>query len=148
MDRVYIHCTRLHKRQAVQQVVQASQQQQWGNLTTQTDNNLLHIQRVTGMVRKVRHELKNCVRTETLHGALDAMYGRLKLLEYASNLLPAGLASNQFVNHVVAISRQPAATPKRQPLKRKHQNVFLTPVRRPPRIAGTPLYETDANLLR
>ena len=87
---------------------------------TQTDNNLLHIQRVTGTVRKVCHELKNCVRTETLHGALDAMYGRLKLLEYASNLLPAGLASNQFVNHVVAISRQPAATPKRQPLKRKH----------------------------
>ena len=35
---------------------------------TQTDNNLLHIQRVTGTVRKVRRELKNCVRTETLHG--------------------------------------------------------------------------------
>ena len=73
-----------------------------GGLTTQTDNNVLHIQRVTGTVRKVRRELKNCVRTETLHGALDAMYGCLKLLEYASNLLPAGLASNQFVNHVVA----------------------------------------------
>ena len=41
---------------------------------TQTDNNLLHIQRVTGTVRKVRHELKNCVRTETLHGALDVQY--------------------------------------------------------------------------
>ena len=38
------------------------------------------------------------------------------------NLLPTGLASDQFVNHVVAISRQPVATPKRQPLKRKHQN--------------------------
>ena len=64
------------------------------------------------------------------------------------NLLPTGLASDQFVNHVVAISRQPAATPKRQPLKRKHRNMCLTPVRRSPRIAGTPLYEMDANLLR
>ena len=64
------------------------------------------------------------------------------------NLLPAGLASNQFVNHVVATSRQPAATPKRQPLGRKHQDRFLAPVRRPPRIAGPPLYETGANLLR
>ena len=87
-----------------------------GDLTTQTDNNLLHTQRVTGTVRKVRRELKNCVRTEGLHayGALGAVhgavYGRPKSLEYASNLLPAGLASNQIVNHVVAISRQPAAT--------------------------------------
>ena len=40
---VCIHCTRLHKRQAVQQVAQASQQQQWGDLATQTDNNPLHI---------------------------------------------------------------------------------------------------------
>ena len=47
VDRVYIHCTRLHKRQAVQQVVQASQQQQWGIFATETDNNLLHIQSVT-----------------------------------------------------------------------------------------------------
>ena len=32
-------------------------------------------------MRKVRRELKNCVRTETLHGApwLDALHGRLKL---------------------------------------------------------------------
>jgi hypothetical protein len=148
VDRVYIHCTRLHNRQAVQRVELASQQQQWGNLTTQTDNNLLQIQCVTGTVRKVRRELKNCVRMETLESALDAVYGRLKLLEYAFNLLPTGLASDQFVNHVVAISRQPAATPKRQPLKRKHQNMCLTPVRRSPRIAGTPLYEMDANLLR
>ena len=101
-------CIRLHKRPTgVQQVVdaQASQQQQWGNLTTQTDNNLLQIQRVTGTVRKVHRELKNCVRMETLESALDAVYGRLKSLEYAFNLLPAGLASDQFVNHVVAISR-------------------------------------------
>ena len=148
VDRVYIHCTRLHNRQAVQRVELASQQQQWGNLTTQTDNNLLQIQCVTGTVRKVRRELKNCVRMETLESALDAVYGRLKSLEYAFNLLPTGLAFDQFVNHVVAISRQPAATPKRQPLKRKHQNMCLTPVRRSPRIAGTPLYEMDANLLR
>ena len=40
VDRVYIRCTRLHNRQAAQQVVQASQQQQLGDLTTQTDNNL------------------------------------------------------------------------------------------------------------
>ena len=148
VDRVYIHCNRLHNRQATQRVELASQQQQCGNLATQTDNNLVQIQRITGTVRKVRRALKNCVQMETLESALDAVFGRLKSLEYAFNLLPAGLASDQFVNHVVAISRQPAATPKRQPLKRKQQNMFLTPVRRSPRIAGTPLYEADANLLR
>ena len=65
---------------------------------------------------KVRRGLENCVQTEGLHGALGAVHGRLKSLECAFNLLPAGLASNQFVNHVVATSRRPAATPKRQPL--------------------------------
>ena len=96
---------------------------------------------------KVRRGLGNCVQTEGLHGALGAVHGRLKSLECAFNLLPAGLASDQFVNHVVAISRQSAATPKRQPLKGKHQNMCLTPVRRSPRIAGAPLYEMDVKLM-
>ena len=51
---------------------------------------------VGGTVRKVRRELKNCVRTERLHGVLDTMYGRLKSLEYKFNLLLAQLASNHF----------------------------------------------------
>ena len=80
--------------------------------------------------------------------ALDAVYGRTKSLEYAFNLLPAGLVSNQFRDHVVDISRQSAASPRRQPLKRRLPNMFLTPVRRSPRIAGTPHYETDANLMK
>ena len=102
---------------------------------------------LSDMMRKVRSELKNCVQTERLHGALGAVYGRIESLEYAFNLLPAGLASNHFVDHLVAISRQPAAAPKRQPLKRRRPDMFLTPVRRPPRVAGTPLYGTDANLM-
>ena len=48
---------------------------------------------LSDMMRKVRSELKNCVQTERLHGALGAVYGRIESLEYAFNLLPAGLAS-------------------------------------------------------
>ena len=67
------------------------------------NNNLLDIQRVIaiGTVRKVRRELKNCVRTERLHGALDTVHGPLKSMEYAFNLLRLGLPLTNLSTRVV-----------------------------------------------
>jgi len=77
-----------------------------------------------------------------IRGQLHAVNVRLQNVEHSFNKLPVGLASEPFIQHVVAVSK---CTPKRGK-KRSSTYTIMTPVRRSPRLASTPLRATETKL--